>query len=139
MSLNTFNTIKFILEKLNNLNSKIMRKTVLLIGGVFIAVLFLQNCKSAKNTYVAPVTFTYTKDIAPIMQTSCTPCHFPPEGKKEALNSYETVRNNIAEIIEMVQLPKDNHKFMPFKSKKTPLTESQIAMLITWQKEGMPK
>lgn len=116
-----------------------MRKTVLLVGGVFIAVLFLQNCKSAQNTYTAPVTFTYTKDVAPIMQTSCTPCHFPPEGKKEALNSYETVKNNIAEIIHSVQLPKDNHDFMPFKSKKPPLTESQIATLVTWQKEGMPK
>lgn len=115
-----------------------MRKNLLLAGGIFIAVLLLQNCKSTKTPYVAPVAFTYSKDIVPIMQTSCTPCHFPPEGKKEALNSYETVRDNIAEIIEMVQLPKDNHKFMPFKSKKPPLTESQIATLVTWQKEGMP-
>lgn len=116
-----------------------MRKKVVLVAGVFIAVLLLQNCKTVQNTYTSPVTVTYTKDIAPIMQTSCTPCHFPPEGKKEALNSYETVKDDIAEIIRTVQLPKDHHDFMPFKSKKPALTESQITALITWQKEGMPK
>jgi len=116
-----------------------MRKFLFLAAGVFIAVLFLQNCKSVKNSYVDPVTFTYSKDIVPIMQTSCTPCHFPPEGKKVALNSYETVRDNIKEILHSVTLPKDNHDFMPFKNKKPALTESQIAVFVTWQKEGMPK
>ncbi|TDD95579.1 hypothetical protein [Flavobacterium cellulosilyticum] len=115
-----------------------MRKNLLLAGGVFIAALFLQNCNSAKNTYVTPVTFTYSKDIVPIMQTSCTPCHFPPEGKKVALNSFETVKDNIGDIIHSVTVPKDNHKFMPFKNKKPALTESQIAVFVTWQKEGMP-
>ena len=115
-----------------------MRKILFIVGVLFLVV-FLQNCKSAKNKYVAPVAYSYTKDVAPIIQTSCTPCHFPPEGKKEALNSYETVKNNIAEIIETVQLPKDNHRFMPFKSRKPPLTESQIAVLVTWQKDGMPQ
>jgi len=114
-----------------------MREILFFIVALF-SVIFFQNCKSGKNKYVAP-TYIYSKDIAPILQTSCTPCHFPPEGKKEALNSYETVKDNIVEIIRMVQLPKDNHDFMPFKSKKPPLTESQIAMLITWQNEGMPK
>lgn len=115
-----------------------MRK-ILFIVRVLIFVVFLQNCKSAKNKYVAPTAYSYAKDVAPIIQTSCTPCHFPPEGRKEALNSYETVRDNITEIIELVQLPKDNHRFMPFKSKKPPLTESEIAVLVTWQKQGMPQ
>jgi len=103
------------------------------------SVVFLQNCKSAKNTYVTPKTLSYKKDITPILQTSCAPCNFPPEGKKESLNSYETVSVNIGEIVARVKLAHDDRKFMPFKSKKTPLTESQIAALITWQKEGMPK
>jgi hypothetical protein len=115
-----------------------MRKIVFIVGTLS-AVVFLQNCKSAKKAYVAPVTYTYTKEIAPIMQNSCTPCHFPPEGKKEALNSYETVKTNIVDIIERVKLPKDNHDFMPFKSKKPALNDSEIAVLETWQKEGMPK
>lgn len=115
-----------------------MRKISLTVIALFF-VLFLQNCKSAKSAYVAPTSFTYTKDIAPILQTSCTPCHFPPEGKKEALNSYETVKANISEIIVSVKLPQDNKKFMPFKNKKPALTESQIAVLETWLKEGMLK
>lgn len=115
-----------------------MRKSLFFVAALFL-VGFLQNCKSAKDKYVKPVAITYTKDVAPIIQASCTPCHFPPEGKKVALNSHETVKDNIAEIIETVQLPKDNHRFMPFKSKKPPLTESQIAVLIAWQKDGMLK
>jgi hypothetical protein len=115
-----------------------MRRILFFVAALFL-VSFLQNCKSAKDKYVAPTAITYTKDVAPIIQTSCTPCHFPPEGKKEALNTYETVKDNIAEIIETVQLPKENHRFMPFKSKKPPLTESQIAVLVTWQKDGMLK
>lgn len=115
-----------------------MRKISLTVIALFF-VLFLQNCKSAKGAYVPPTSFTYSKDIAPILQTSCTPCHFPPEGKKEALNSYETVKDNISEIIKSVKLPQDNKKFMPFKSKKPSLTESQIVILETWQKQGLLK
>lgn len=115
-----------------------MRKILFIVGSL-VLVVFLQNCKSAKSKYVAPTAYSYSKDVAPIIQTSCTPCHFPPEGRKEALNSYETVKNHIAEIIRTVQLPKDNPKFMPFKSRKPALTESEIAILVTWQKDGMPQ
>lgn len=113
-----------------------MRK-ILFFATVFVLVVFLQNCKSAKSKYIAPAAITYNKDIVPIMQNSCTPCHFPPEGKKEPLNSYETVKSHISEIITSVKLPQDNKKFMPFRNKKPALTESQIAVLENWQKQGM--
>ncbi len=116
-----------------------MRKILFLVAVVF-SVVFLQNCKSAKtDNYVAPKTLSYNKDIVPIMQTSCTPCHFPPEGKKEALNNYETVRVNIDEIIARVKLAHDDRKFMPFKSKKPVLNDSLIVVLETWQKQNMPQ
>jgi hypothetical protein len=116
-----------------------MRKILFLVGALFLVV-FLQNCKSAKTkTVVTQKTISYKNDIKPILQTSCTPCHFPPEGKKEALNSYETVSDNIAEIIERVKLDPKDHKFMPFKSKKPVLNDSLIKVLVTWQKQNMPE
>ena len=116
-----------------------MRKILISLTVIFIAVL-LQNCKSVKKqSYVAPTTLSYTKDIVPILQTSCTPCHFPPDGRKEPLNSYETVKNNIADVILRVKLAKDDPKFMPYKSKKLVLNDSLIAVLEKWQKESMPE
>jgi hypothetical protein len=116
-----------------------MRKILFLVVVLFSIVVF-QNCKSAKaNTVVEPKTISYKKDITPILQTSCTPCHFPPEGKKEALDSYETVSANITEIIARVKLAPDDRKFMPFKSKKPALNDSLINVLVTWQKQNMPQ
>jgi len=116
-----------------------MRKILFSVAVIFFVVV-LQNCKSAKiNGYQAPTTLSYNKDIVPILQTSCTPCHFPPDGRKEPLNSYETVKNNISAVIQRVKLPKEDIKFMPFKSKKPALNDSLIAVLETWQKQNMPE
>ena len=116
-----------------------MRKILFSVIVIFLIV-FLQNCKTAKtNNYQAPTTLTYNKDIVPILQTSCTPCHFPPDGRKEPLNSYETVKTNITDVIARVKLPKEDIKFMPFKSKKPALNDSLIAVLETWQKQNMPE
>ncbi|MBC7845065.1 MAG: hypothetical protein H7Y10_01070 [Flavobacterium sp.] len=115
-----------------------MRKILFLVVVLF-SVVFLQNCKSSKSNYVAPKTISYKKDITPILQTSCTPCHFPPEGKKEALDSYATVSSHITEIIARVKLPKEDRKFMPYKSKKPALNDSLVNVLVTWQKQDMPQ
>lgn len=116
-----------------------MRKIVFSAAIIFFLV-FFQNCKSAKtNNYKVPAALSYNKDIVPILQTSCTPCHFPPDGRKEPLNSYETVKNNISAVIERVKLSKDNPKFMPFKNKRPALNDSLIVVLETWQKQNMPE
>ncbi len=116
-----------------------MRKFFFLLTVISLAI-FLQNCNSAKTSqFKAPITLKYNKDIAPILQTSCTPCHFPPDGRKEALNSYASVKENIADVIKRVKLAKENPKFMPFRSKKPVLNDSLIAVLETWQKQNMPE
>lgn len=115
-----------------------MKKASIVVLGMF-GLIVLQNCTSGKKATKAtssPVTFT--KDILPIMQSSCTPCHFPPDGKKEALNTYEGVKNHIGEVIARVKLPKEDVKFMPFKSKKPPLSDSLINVLEQWQLQNMP-
>lgn len=116
-----------------------MRKISFSVAVIFFVV-FLQNCKSVKtDSYQTPKTISYNKDIVPILQTSCTPCHFPPDGRKEPLNSYETVKKNISAVIERVKLPKEDPKFMPFKNKRPPLNDSLIVVLETWQKQNMPE
>ncbi|MBL0145934.1 MAG: hypothetical protein IPP48_09365 [Chitinophagaceae bacterium] len=106
-----------------------------------IGIIVFQNCSSSKNTnkVVTTPALSFDKDIMPVMKASCTPCHFPPDGRKKALDSYETVKNNIADIIARVKLTKEDIKFMPFKNKKPALSDSAIKVLEQWQKQNMPQ
>jgi hypothetical protein len=114
-----------------------MKKTALFCTAIF-AMLCLQNCSSSKKTSkVAAI--SYATQVAPIMQASCAPCHFPPDGKKQALNNYETVKSHVAEVIARVKLPQADPKFMPFKNKKPAFTEAEVALLENWVKQGMPQ
>lgn len=114
-------------------------KSFSLVIACVVLVLGLQNCLSSRKakTKVAPI--TYSSDIAPIMQAHCTPCHFPPDGKKEPLNSYAAVKENIADMITRVKLDPSDPHFMPWKSKKPPLSDSMINVLVQWQAKGMPE
>lgn len=102
-----------------------------------LSAIFFQNCGSSKKATTAPL--SYEKDVVGIMKTSCSPCHFPPDGKKEALDSYEAVSKHIDEIIERVKLPQSDAKFMPFKLKKPALTDSAVNVLVKWKEQGMTK
>lgn len=116
-----------------------MRKIITLSTVVFTALIF-QNCGPSKiATTAAPASLSYEKDIAAMLKTSCAPCHFPPEGRKEALDSYEAVSKHIDEVIERVKLPQSDIKFMPFKMKKPALSDSAIAVLLQWKQQGMGK
>lgn len=94
--------------------------------------------KTSREPALIPA-FTYEKDVAPIVQASCSPCHFPETGKKKLLDTYEATSKNIDDILTRVQLPVDNKEFMPFKSKKPALSEREIAVLKRWQLDKMPK
>jgi hypothetical protein len=84
-------------------------------------------------------TVSFEKDILPIMVDRCTPCHFPEKGQKKMLNTYEAVSENIYDIVTRVKLPHDDLKFMPYKSKKEPLSDSLVNVFIKWNKQKMPK
>lgn len=79
---------------------------------------------------------SYAKDVKPIMIKHCTPCHFPETGQKKMLDTYAATRDNIADIVARVQLSQEDIKFMPFKLKKEPLSDSLILILRTWGKTG---
>jgi uncharacterized membrane protein len=102
----------------------------------------LINCNSTKkgSEYTAvEKKLSYNKDIKPIIENSCTPCHIPPQGKKEPLENYVHVKENIATIIERVKLPKEDKKFMPPRNKKPALNDSLVAVLVKWQQQDMPE
>jgi len=102
----------------------------------------LPFCTTSKNAAgnqkkTAP-TYVYNTDVAPILLAHCTPCHYPAEGgKKLALDSYAAVHDHVDDILMRVQLPKDDPKFMPFKSKKEPLSDSLIMVIKVWKEGGM--
>ncbi|MCF7806918.1 MAG: hypothetical protein K9M49_01470 [Candidatus Marinimicrobia bacterium] len=81
---------------------------------------------------------SYAANLKPIMLESCTPCHFPEKGKKELLDTYDATARFIDDIIYRIQLPTDSTEFMPYKSKKMPLTVDQIQLFIDWRDAGMP-
>ncbi len=80
---------------------------------------------------------SYNKDILPMMTQKCTPCHFPERGRKKMLDTYATTKMNIEDILYRVQLPENHEDFMPFKSKKEPLTEAEIKLMKKWVSTGM--
>lgn len=112
---------------------------------LFLMAFVFQQCKSAQGQkaddtkkYDGPVV-TYEANIAAMMQTNCSPCHFPPDGKKEALNTYETTKAHAMDILERVMLPVDDVKYMPFKEKKPGWTQEEITTFKNWMRQGMPK
>lgn len=115
------------------------------VFALFLMAFVFQQCKSAQNTqsedakkYDGPVV-TYVANISALMQKNCTPCHFPPDGQKEALNSYEATKAHAMDILERVMLPADDIKFMPFKGKKPAWTQEEITTFKNWMRQGMPQ
>jgi len=117
-----------------------MKKTVLVMLSIC-ALTVLQNCGSSKKATAAkkPMVVSYEKDVLPIMQASCTPCHFPPDGRKKPLNTFDAVKANISDIIARVKLPQSDNGFMPWKGKKPALSDSMISVLVEWQKQNTPQ
>ena len=90
----------------------------------------------AKPEYDGPVV-SYAGDIAPLMERSCSPCHYPDKnGRKAPLDSYDALKREINEVLVRVQLPEEDSKFMPFKHKRESLSEEEITLLKNWARGG---
>ena len=110
----------------------------LIVPALFITTMVLPFCTTTKNAAGKMQTVSYKADVAPILQERCTPCHFPDGGKRRFLDTYLAVQNNFDSIIYRVELPPDHPDFMPFKSKKPPLSDSLINVLKTWREQDFP-
>jgi|SRR5687767_5879303 len=113
-----------------------MKNFILLI--IVSASLILSFCTTTKNASGKVSTLSYTADVAPIIQDRCTPCHFPDTGKKKFLDTYQAAKENVDSILYRVQLPVSHPKFMPFKSKKEPLSDSLINIIKLWKEQDFP-
>lgn len=111
-------------------------KKILLVG---LLALFVSQCGALKNSSTsaaADATVSYARDLAPLMQKNCAPCHFPDKGKADMLNDYDKVRRHIKGILYRVQLDPSKADYMPFKQKKAGWTADEIALFQLWQAEG---
>ena len=113
-----------------------MKKTFLLL--LIFSAITLQFCSTSKKAMAKAVPLTWRFDISPIIAVHCSPCHFPTTGKKLPLDSYEALTKNIDEVLFRVQLPQTDPKFMPFKAKKEPLSDSLIQVIKLWKEQEMP-
>lgn len=112
--------------------------TLLFLLASIVALSFCTTAKkAAASKKMKETTVFYDTDIAPILTGHCSPCHFPPQGQKLPLNTYTAVHDNVDYILFRVQLPHDDPKFMPFKMKKEPLSDSLIAVIRLWKEQGM--
>ena len=129
------------------MNKQFINKAILLAGTIIILV----ACATVDKTEAVlpePAVMvpsqevdpgiSYARNIQPIMVASCAPCHYPEKGKKELLDTYDATARFIDDIIYRIQLPPDSLEFMPFKSKKMPLTLDEIQLFIDWRDAGMP-
>ncbi|MEO6668499.1 MAG: hypothetical protein ABIN36_03415 [Ferruginibacter sp.] len=92
------------------------------------------NASSAPGTPKADATALYVSGIKPILETKCTPCHFPDKGgNKASFDNYSLASSQIDEMLIRVQLKPDEHGYMPFKGKKEGLTAAEIASLKEWK------
>lgn len=100
---------------------------------------FFQYCSTSKKTTVATTpevkSISYISNVQELITAHCSPCHIPPNGNKEPLNSYATAKNNIDGIISRINLNPGDRGFMPFKHPK--LSESEINIFVKWKADGL--
>lgn len=85
-------------------------------------------------------TYSYHKDIAPIIQQHCYPCHLAGEVAPFALNGYKDVVKNLKQIKYVTQqriMPpwKADPTYVHFANENV-LTDKEIAAIQQWANEG---
>jgi len=112
-----------------------MRKLFLLSGIVIIALAF-QFCSGGKKAQKSAASkVSFEKNIKPLMQASCTPCHFPPDGNKKPYNTYTAVKGDIDEILSRIQRNPGEKGFMPSRHSK--LSDSTVTVFKKWKTDGL--
>ena len=113
-----------------------MKKIILLLLVAGIAV--FTACSKKSNVGKAPkvIPTTYVADIVPLLQSKCTPCHFPSKGGFKAnFENYESAKKYSADMLARVQLNPGDRGFMPFKHEK--LTAEEIVIIKKWVDQGL--
>ena len=122
-------------------NLRFMKTNNQILAGILLLTVsvMLQNCKPQQKISVTENLVSYEIDIKPLMVRSCTPCHFPENGRKKMLDTHDKVVADISEIIKRVELQPEEEGFMPFKSKRQALSPEEITLIKAWVTQGMKK
>lgn len=110
-----------------------MKKTVLMLLLV-VGVLF-QFCSTGKKAQASVPKVTYTASVEPLITMHCSPCHIPPKGNKEALNTYGAAKAHVNDVIARMQKNPDEKGFMPLRHPK--LSDSTINVFVQWKADGL--
>lgn len=111
-----------------------MKKTLLIVCILSTVVLF-EFCSSSRKTQTNVPKLSYASSVQSIVAGTCAPCHVGTAAKQTRLDSYDSVKSNIDDIIRRIQLTPQDRGFMPFKHPKLP--DSTIQVFVRWKNEGM--
>ena len=107
-----------------------------LVPAIFLATLVVfQFCSSSKIAQKAPK-ITYANKIQSVIQGNCSPCHVG-NARSGHLDSYDSARAHINEIVRRIQLNPGEKDFMPSRHSKLP--DSTIQYFIAWKDAGTPQ
>ncbi len=112
-----------------------MKKISFLLLLAFISM--LQFCTSSKKATVTEtaVRISYITNVQPLIMAHCSPCHIPPKGFKKALDTYESAKSSITDIIARIKRNPGDPGFMPMKHEK--LSDSIINIFVQWKETGV--
>ncbi len=124
-----------------------MKKIFILAAAIGISIILFSNCHSAKkgmtgvsaaDTTATAAKVSYSSQVRSIVAANCSPCHIPAKGgNKKALDTYDSLKANIDDVIRRIQLNPADTGFMPFKHPK--LSDSTIAIFKQWRDMGTPE
>ncbi len=105
------------------------------LSALCLMVILFSYCSHSKKAAAVPK-LTYATSVQSLVESSCTPCHFPDKGgNKKPLNNYAAIKDNIDDIIRRVSLNPTERGFMPFRKEK--LSDASIAILKQWKADGL--
>jgi hypothetical protein len=111
-----------------------MKKNLLAL--ILVGIIVFAACTKKASPGNTVKSTTYTTDIAPLMQSKCTPCHLPSKGGRKAdFENYAGAKKYGADMLARVMLNPGDRGFMPFKHDKLPAEE--IAIIKNWVDQGM--
>ncbi len=108
--------------------------------GLILAVMF-SNCGSSKKSTTATGTapahadITFERNVLPVIQSRCSPCHIAGQGKKTPLDQYGNAKSDIDDMINRISKQKGEHGFMPMRGER--LAENEIQILKDWKAQGL--
>ncbi len=100
------------------------------------AIMFFSACSKDEDPEIVSGTkVTYTKDIKPLLTSSCSPCHVTGGNHPAKWDDYSVTKSKISSIIDRVGRDASASGFMPQGGAK--LSSASIAILNKWVTDGL--